>query len=142
MRKRGRPSVGDLTTPRALTSVPRLPLPPELHGEEAEEFLRIVNSQAADWFGPPAVALLVQLARHTVQARRIAELIEAAVGRPETELPYYSELLKLQRAESSAIAGILTKCRLTPQSLRNDRGNHKFSPPGRVPPWEWTPRDE
>src|SRR4051812_29233976 len=122
-RKRGRPSVDELMTPRPITAYDRQHPPPELAGEEAEAFLSVVNAESADWFTSTTVPLLAQLARHIVQARRIAELLERAVGQKQTELRYYGELLKQQRAESQAIAMLMTKLRLTPQSRRTDRGN-------------------
>lgn len=133
-RKRGRPSAGDLAT---LTVHRRQPLPPELRGEEAEEFLRIVNAEPADWFSTAAVPLLVQYCRHVVVARRLAELIERVTGRPERELAEYVELIRQQRAESEAIARLATKLRLAPQSVRNERGNLRPMPAQIVPkPWD------
>jgi hypothetical protein len=134
-RKRGRPSAGDLTAPALdLGATRRQPLPPELHGDEAEAFLLIVNSEEAGWFSPASVPLLTQYCRHIVQARRLAELMEKAVGDPETTFEYYERLLKEQRGESAALVTLATKLRLSPQSLRNDRGN-RIRPPGPVP-WE------
>src|SRR3954467_6163479 len=103
--------------------------------EEAEAFLSFANAESADWFTSATVPLLAQLARHIVQARRVAELIERNVGQKDTELGYYVELLKQQRAESQAIATLATKLRLTPQSRRTDRGNAR-PPEGHRPPWE------
>jgi hypothetical protein len=88
------------------------------------------------------VPVLVQYSRHIVQARRVAELLERVVGQRETEIAFYTELLKQQRAESHALATLATKLRLTPQSRRNDRGNVKpiAAPAGR-PPWEFGAAD-
>src|SRR3954453_8660300 len=134
--KRGRPSVADLMTPRPITTYERQRPPPELAGEEAEAFLSFVNAESPDWFTSAPVPLLAQLARHIVQARRIAELIEKVVGQKDTNLGYYTELLKQQRAESQVIATLATKLRLTPQSRRPDRGNARPAAEGRRPPWE------
>jgi hypothetical protein len=89
----------------------------------------------ADWVSPAATPLLVQLCRHAVQARRVAELIERAAGNRDTRLPYYESLLKLQRAESAMISTLSGKLRINPAALRNDRGHlqHKRPVP---PPWE------
>src|SRR3954451_11513145 len=111
-KKRGRPSVDELMTPRPITAYERQRPPPELAGEEAEAFLSFANAESADWFTSATVPLLAQLARHIVQARRVAELIERNVGQKDTELAYYIELLKQQRAESQAIATLATKLRL------------------------------
>ena len=75
-RKRGRKSHADLLTPKALSVYPRLPMPPELSGDEAEVFLDIINTAEGDWFTRANLPLLVQYVRHIVQARRLAELIE------------------------------------------------------------------
>jgi hypothetical protein len=137
-RKRGRKSAAELSTPRpqSLEAYARQQLPPELVGEEAEEFVRIVNVMPAGWFEPASVPLLVQYCRHTVQARRIAEVLERVVGQSETQMPFYAELLKQQRAETHALVSVATKLRLTPQSRRNDRGNIRIAAPAGPPPWE------
>jgi hypothetical protein len=134
--KRGRKSAAELMTPQPLEAYARQPLPPEIIGEEAEEYVRIVNAYPADWIEPAAVPLLVQFCRHVVQARRVAEVLERVVGQQETQMAFYSDLLKEQRAESASLASLATKLRLTPQSRRNDRGN--VQPVARTgrPPWE------
>lgn len=109
--------------------------PIELDGEQKEVWVAVTDAMPADWFGEGAVPLLVQLCRHTVQARRIAELIEQAAGNRETRLDYYDSLLRLQARETAALASLSTKLRLGPASLRNDRGHLQHQPPGRVP-WE------
>ena len=139
-RKRGRPSAAALAISATIEAYARQPLPPELSGEEAEAFLGIVNSHPADWFEPATVPLLVQYTRHVVQARRIAEVLEHVVGDRETQMSFYAELLKQQRAESHALASLATKLRLTPASRRNDRGNLRPNAvPAGAPPWEWRP---
>jgi hypothetical protein len=99
-------------------------------------FLDVVNTEEGDWFTRANLPLLVQYTRHVVQARRIAELIEACVGRRETELPHYLSLLAAQRAETAAIATLATKMRVAQQSTRNNRGN---PPRTTLPPWEFAP---
>jgi hypothetical protein len=135
-RKRGRKSHADLLTPKALSVYPRLPMPPELSGDEAEVFLDIINTAEGDWFTRANLPLLVQYCRHVVQARRVAELIESCVERRETTLAYYRVLLAEQRAETAAIAALSVKMRLAQQSTRNNRGN---PPRTTLPPWEFAP---
>lgn len=135
-RQRGRKSAAALST--AVTfpiAIPRLPPPAELTGEECETWVAVTDAMPADWFSPAAVPLLVQLCRHTTQARRIAELIERAAGDRETELSYYADLLRMQRTESAAIASLSTKLRISPAALRNDRGHLQHSRPGPAP-WD------
>jgi hypothetical protein len=112
-----------------------LPPPVELTGEEKETWALVINSLPADWIGEAATPLLVQLARHVTQARRVAELIEKAAGDRGTALAYYESLLRLQRAESAAIGSLSTKLRINPAALRNDRGNLQHGRPGPAP-WE------
>jgi hypothetical protein len=133
--KRGRRSSADLVAPRPISAYPRQPLPPELSGDEAEVFLDIVNTEEAAWFTRANLPLLVQYCRHIVQARRIAELIEACVGRRETELPYYLSLLAAQQRETAAIATLSVKMRVAQQSTRTKNGNPR---PATVP-WEFNP---
>jgi hypothetical protein len=68
----------------------------------------------------------------TVQARRIAEVLEPVVGNPEAQMQFYAELLKQQRAKSHALATLATKLRLSPQSPAATRSRN----PSRGPPWE------
>lgn len=134
-RKRGRRSSADLATLQPVSVHPRQPLPPELSGDEAELFLDIVNTEEGGWFTRANLPLLVQYCRHVVQARRVAELIDAAVGQPSTDWAYYAGLLVAQRAETAAIATLSVKMRLAQQSTRNNRGNPRSAA---KPPWEYT----
>ena len=135
--KRGRKSSADLMTPRPLQVYPRQPLPPELSGDEAEVFLEIVNTEEGGWLNKGSVPVLTQYCRHVVQARRVAELLEAAVGQDHTSWQYYTQLLVQQRAESAAIAALSVKLRLAPSSARKNRG----SPKSAAPPWEYDGAD-
>ena len=135
-RKRGRPSVDELLTPRPITTYEPATLAARVGRRRGRGFPFFRQCRVAEWFTSATVPLLAQLARHIVQARRIAELIEKAVGQKDTDLGYYVELLKQQRAESQVIATLTTKLRLTPQSRRTDRGNAR-PPEGQRPPWEF-----
>ena len=139
VKQRGRQSIANITTPRPIEVQPRQPLPPELSGEEAEEYLRIINSEEAAWFTPSCVPLLVQYVRH-IQARRVAELLEKHAGRSHTSIDLYSDLLKQQRAESNSLSQLATKLRLSPQSMRNNRGNPRIivGSGSRPVPWQET----
>jgi len=116
--------------------MPRISPPVELSGEEREIFHMVTEGMPADWFGSAALPLLMQLCRHSIQARRVAELVEKAAGDRETTLDYYEQLLRLQRSESAAIASLSAKLRINPASLRNDRGHLQHKRPGGPPPWE------
>ena len=97
--------------------------PHELTDEEVEVWAAVVQDQPADWFSPSTVPLLASYCRHVVSARRVAELIERATSHPELSVVDYDRLLKTQRGESSALAQLATKMRVSQQSLTNHRGN-------------------
>lgn len=135
-RRPGRKSAADLMTPAAFgLTVPRQKPPPELTGEECEIFYMVTAAMPADWLSTASLPLLMQLCRHSIQARRLSELVEHAAGNRETELTYYASLLQLQRGESAAIGSLSSKLRLNPAALRNDRGHLQHKRPG-PPPWE------
>lgn len=126
----------------ALDRVERQRPPHDLTDEEVEVWVSIVNEEQADWFSAGSVPLLAQLCRHVVHARRIAELLERAMGDidPETKLPTlsvqdYDRLLRMQDRESRVAMLLATKLRITPQSLINKRGNHKTNAAARKP-WQ------
>src|SRR5262245_6786814 len=122
-RRPGRKPAAALATPVAFgVAVPRQKPPAELTGEECEIFYMVTDGMPADWFGSASLPCLMQLCRHGIQSRRIAELIEKAAGDRATTLDDYERLLRLQRAESATIAALSAKLRINPASLRNDRG--------------------
>lgn len=136
MGTRGRKSAASLmisnVTP--VETVERQRPPHDLSDEEVEVWSAVVNSEPADWFSPSTVPLLAQYCRHTIHARRIAELIERATADPDLAVSAYDRLLKMQERESRAIATLATKMRITNQSLTNHRGNKKPRTGGK--PWE------
>src|SRR5262245_25145252 len=135
-RQPGRKSAGAATTPAVFgVTVPRLPPPGELDFEQKEVWALVTGSMPAGWFSPAATPLLVQLCRHTVQARRIGELIERAAGDPKTELAYYQSLLAAQARETAAICSVSTKLRISVSSVRDNRGNAHHSRPNPAP-WD------
>ena len=79
--------------------------------------------------------LLAQLCRHTVNARRIAQLIEQCVKEKEFNRKEYGILLQLEAIESNAITRLSRSMRLTQQSImRAETANH---PKGQTKrPWD------
>ena len=59
--------------------VKRVRPPMQLTDEQAAEFQRTVSVMPAEWFCPGNTALLAQLSRHVIMARRIAQMIERAI---------------------------------------------------------------
>jgi hypothetical protein len=139
MKKRGRRSIQDILTvpkPGSVDRVERPTVPPELTDEECEVWAAVVRSRPNDYFGPDSMPLLSQYARHVIQARRIAELIERATAAPDLRIRDYDRLLKIQSRESAQIASLATKMRIAQQSTRTHRGNQRDGPSGGLKPWE------
>jgi hypothetical protein len=126
MGNRGRPSSAALaiSSPAdALQTMQRLRPPHDLTDEEVEVWAHVVENEPADWFSPSTAPLLAQYCRHTVHARRVAELIERAGSDPELAVRDYDRLLKMQDREGRALANLATKMRIAQQSTTNHRGN-------------------
>jgi hypothetical protein len=139
MKKRGRRSIVDiLTLPKSgsMDRVERPTVPSELTDEECEVWAAVVGSRPHNYFGPDSMPLLSQYARHVVQARRIAELIERASAAPNLRIRDYDRLLKIQGRESVQIASLATKMRIAQQSTRTHRGNQRDGVSGGLKPWE------
>jgi hypothetical protein len=136
MSKRGRVSAAalEIAAVSPIEMVARQRPPHDLTDEEVEVWSAVVNDQAADWFSPSTVPMLAAFCRHTVQARRVAELIEKATGDPELSIQDYDRLLKMQERESRAISSLATKMRISQQATTNHRGNKK--PNAARKPWE------
>lgn len=133
--KRGRKSADALAVaPAPIEIVPRLPPPHDLTDEECEIWSAIVADLPADWFSPATVPLLAQYCRHVIHARRIAELIERAMGGPTVIVGEYDALLNMQVRESRAIATLATKMRIAQQSTTNWRGNKQATSARK--PWQ------
>lgn len=137
MKQRGRPPSAALSITAVLDRVDRIKPPHDLSDEECEVWAAVVNDQAADWFSATTAPLLAQYCRHTVQCRRIAELLERATSDPELKLSNYNRLLAMQDRESRAMTFMATKMRLTQQSTLNhnaQRVGNKSGPSRK--PWE------
>lgn len=116
MIKRGRKSIAQKQAEAVISRMDRPLAPHDLNDEETEFWARIVESLPGDWFTASTLPLLTQYCRHSVQARRIAELVERAGSDPDLELRDYDRLLKMQQRESAALASLATKMRISQQS--------------------------
>lgn len=143
MQKRGRKSTASLqiATASRIQTIERPNCPHDLNDEESEVWFTVVNRLPADWFPDETHPILSQYCRATVQARRVAELIEQATSDidPETKSPTltvaaYDRLLKMQVRQSASIAMLATKMRISQQATTNHRGNKKQVSPKK--PWE------
>lgn len=136
--KRGRKSAASLqvmATASVLETVPRLQAPHDLTDEEVVVWAAVTATKPADWFDDAAVPLLSQYCRHSVQARRIAEMIERATSDQQLHIADYDRLLKMQQRESAVLSTLSTKLRISPHSQTNHRGN-KVPTSGIKKPWE------
>ena len=131
MGTRGRKSISELTTAPAVAFLPQRPEPPaDLSAAEAVEWAAIVHRLPADWFPRETHGLLSAYCRHIVAGRRVAKMIEAA---DDGDVPGLARLLRMQVAQSAAIATLSAKMRLT-QSATVDR--RKTKGPTAPKPWE------
>lgn len=135
-KKRGRKSAASLEIAGATTLelVERPACPHDLSDEEAEVWFGIVNRLPADWFPTETHPLLIQYCRHSIQARRVDELLEKATADPELSIGAYDKILHMQDRESRALATLATKLRISQQATTNHRGNKKQVAPRK--PWE------
>ena len=121
MGKRGRKSAAELAIAQVVEIQPRPVAPEELTEEEAREWEAIVTRMPGDWFTRATWPLLMQLCRHVVAARRVAQLIHQEEQSDEFNVIYYDRLLRSQERQSALVASLSTKMRLTPQSRYGPR---------------------
>lgn len=139
MKQRGRKSSAALAVrPAAVQTIERPEPPLDLTPEQVDVWNEIVSTMPADWFGSETHPLLVQLCRHTVDARCLAQLIDQERSKRDGFDPgIYVELLKAQQRESATIKALSTSMRLAQQSRYGARGADGAR--GRVntvtPPW-------
>jgi len=122
MGARGRRSADELAVRGAVALVERPDPPLDLTPQQAEEWQKITSALPAEWFSPENHALLAQYCRHTVDARRIAQLIDQECARGDMEIATYTELLKAQRVETVALKTLAASMRLAQQARYRDRG--------------------
>lgn len=139
-KRRGRKSAGDLvaesTIAGAVMRMKRPDPPSELTPEQAEVWVSVVSTFAADYFRTEMHPILVQYCRHVVQARRVAQLIQAMESRDELDIDAYQKLLKMQDTESRCIASMGTKMRLTQQATVNAKVQKPTVLGAAKKPWE------
>lgn len=123
IKRGGRKSSAELTTPKHLDRQERPPAPPQLTPPEADVWTAHVNTQPAEWFQSEAnKRLLVQLCRHSVHADRVAQLIDEVVARDFVDVDMIAKLMREQRGAAATIKALSTSLRLTPQSSYSARG--------------------
>lgn len=122
LENRGRKSKAELeVVAQDYEVIPRPKAPQDLTPDQSDEWRRIVNRLPADWFPSETHAVLAQYCRHTVAARRVAQLIASAEEDPALDVDQYDKLLKMQERESRALASLGTKMRMTQQGTTTHR---------------------
>ena len=140
MGKRGRKSAAEMAIAPLVEIEPRPVAPSDLVDEEAAEWEKIVARMPSKWFTKETWPLLVQLCRHIIAARRLAQLIhQAAHGDEDFQVEYWMRLLRALTGQTAIITSVSTKLRITPQSSYDAKvaGTAKSHSSDIVPPWEW-----
>lgn len=135
MGNRGRHSAAELAIvkPGALESLARPKPPDELTTDEADEWRKIVNVMPADECTQDCFPAIIQLCRHTVNARRLADLKERC--QESNDVAHALEIMRQETEQTRIILSLMTKLRLSPQS-RYDR--KKIRPTaGAKKPWDF-----
>src|SRR5690625_1031696 len=120
MKQRGRKCAGELAVASPVLVQPRPDAPVELTPEQAGVWNEVVDALQADWFLAESHPLLVQYCRHTIEARRIAQLIDHECAREELDVATYAALLRMQAREPTALKSMASSMRLSQQSSRRD----------------------
>ena len=140
MAQRGRKSLASLTVigPGGIETVRRPPPPPELNDEQAREWIRVCNALPADWFPPYTHGLLAEYCRIFGNCRIISDRIETVLSRDQVDIDLYEHLLRIQNRESTLLALLAVKLRLSPSSNYSyERNRQKEFASGR----DWKPKD-
>ena len=117
MGARGKKTGSEVVAQRAAVALMERPKPPlDLTPVQSDEWVDIVNALPADWFSPENFPLLAQYCRHTVEARRVAQLIDQECSSEKLDIEYYEILLRLQRQETIALKTLAASMRLAQQA--------------------------
>lgn len=117
-----RPSQNAKTAAKnAVITIERIAPPLDLPHEMVERWRDIVQSLPADHFHPESIPLLKAYVRHTVNADRIADMIETALrSKAKSAQKDYLALLVAQTRESKAMCSLATKLRLSISAQHSD----------------------
>jgi hypothetical protein len=120
----------DLSRPKA---------PAELTKDEAVVWEEVVSTKPADWFTRDTHPLLVAYCRATVVSRVIAKQVDAFNQEwlvQDGGLARYEKLVRMQRSQSTLLATLATKMRISQQSKYGARGANSHAKAGAAPkPW-------
>ncbi len=116
MGTRGRKSAASLAIASPVQTIERPDAPYDLTDEQSTEWWSVVNSLPADWFPRHTHGELANYCRHTVQSRRVAQLIAAEEAREVIDIGKLDLLYKMAERESRIASSLATRLRLTPQT--------------------------
>lgn len=103
-----------------------------LTDEQKFEWLKIVNANDADRFGPEMLPLLESYCRHRVALRHVGELVKEAESGEEIDIREYDKLLKMQERESRALASLAVRLGFAHHTAKGDAARKPNIPK----PWE------
>lgn len=138
MRQRGKQSLEALAIPGAVAIVNRPSAPLDLTPEESDVWIATVEALPADWFPAETHPLLRQWCRHTVTARRVSQMIDAAAAREELDIAEMKELLAMQARETASLKALGASMRISQQaSVHHEKaGTSKAKRATVKRPWE------
>lgn len=116
MTTRGKASMAALATPTAVAIVRRPDAPLHLTPDQTDEWMAVTSAMPADWFPRESHSLLEQWCRHTVDARKIAFLVDQEMSRLEVDVPQLDKLLAMQARETSALKALGASMRISQQA--------------------------
>lgn len=122
MGTRGRKSAAELALLGAVTTVQRPSAPLDLTEQETDVWVETVEAMPGDWFPRETWPLLRQWCRHTVTARRVAQLIDAECARDELDMGALDKLHQMQARETAALKALAASMRLSQQASYSARG--------------------
>ena len=96
--------------------------PLDLTPEETDVWHETVEAMPADWFPRETWPLLRQWCRHTVSARRVAQLIDRVSARKQVDVTELRDLLAMQAKETAALKAMAAAMRLSQQASYSARG--------------------
>ena len=130
MAERGKKSVASLSVAARAGIDSRIAPPCNLTAAQKVEWVAIVNSRPAEWFGPENASMLVQYCRHKIQADLIAQQLESFNPDwlvDDDGLRRFDKLGAMLERETRCINALLRSMRLTQQSLYNAKSANTAS---------------
>lgn len=136
MGARGRKSSAELAVIDAggVSTVRRPQAPGDLTAEQGNEWRSIVNAHPAEWLGRERHPMLVDLCRHIVAQRHIAQLVEQNMDAGEDfSLDLHEKLLRMQDREGKAIMTASVRLGIARTAVYE---KEKKRDAKAVPPWQ------